>query len=363
MDIDLEEEGSNERATELEFSSKRKEKEPEDKDNLPWIEKYRPKELSELISHQEILHTIGRMMDSNQLPHLLFYGPAGTGKTSTILACARKLNGPRYASMILELNASVDNGIDVIREQVKGFASSRQLFSSGTKLVILDECDNMTKAAQFALRRVIEKYTKNTRFCIICNYINKIIPALQSRCTRFRFGPLESTQIAGRLRSIASAENANLTPGGTDAIVKLSNGDMRKCLNIMQACHLAFAEISHENVYKCTGRPLPEDIKSICHFLFNDTFADAVVNIRNIQMAKGLAIEDIVTEVTAIVLRASLPPPALCFLLPKLADIEHRLSAASNPRLELNALVGAFQIAKSKAFASSPSESSREKSE
>src|ERR1700741_3407253 len=114
------------------------------------------------------------------------------GKTSTILSIARQLHGPKYSSMILELNASDDRGIDVVREQIKDFASSRQLFSTGFKLIILDEADAMTKTAQFALRRVIEKYTMHTRFCLICNYVNKIIPALQSRCTRFRFGPLDN---------------------------------------------------------------------------------------------------------------------------------------------------------------------------
>lgn len=122
-------------------------------DNLPWVEKYRPTALDELISHADIIHTVNKLIDSNQLPHLLFYGPPGTGKTSTILAVARKINGPKFQSMVLELNASDDRGIDVVREQIRDFASSRKLFSTGLKLVILDEADAMTRTAQFALRR------------------------------------------------------------------------------------------------------------------------------------------------------------------------------------------------------------------
>lgn len=159
------------------------------------------------------------------MPHLLFYGPPGTGKTSTILAVARRIYGADYKKQILEvssyficpfldhnvvsvfqLNASDDRGIDVVREQIKQFAETRTLFSKGYKLIILDEADMMTQAAQAALRRVIEQYTKNVRFCIICNYVNKITPAIQSRCTRFRFSPLPMTEVEKRLKGIIEAE-------------------------------------------------------------------------------------------------------------------------------------------------------------
>jgi len=174
--------------------------------SLPWVEKYRPNSLDELIAHEEIIQILNKLIDSNKLPHLLFHGPPGTGKTSTIIACAKKMYGSNYASMALELNASDDRGIDVVRDQIKEFAGTKKLFSSGVKLIILDEADAMTNEAQSALRRVIEKYTSNTRFCLICNYVNKIMPALQSRCTRFRFAPLRPEQITSRLQDICVAE-------------------------------------------------------------------------------------------------------------------------------------------------------------
>ncbi|KAJ1538787.1 Replication factor C (RF-C) subunit, partial [Nowakowskiella sp. JEL0078] len=202
--------------------------------NLPWVEKYRPSTLDDLISHTDIISTITKFIDENKLPHLLFYGPPGTGKTSTVLACARRLYGNRLNSFVLEMNASDDRGIDAVREQIKNFASTKTVFSSGFKLIILDEADAMTQVAQAALRRIIEKYTRNVRFCIICNYVSKIIPAIQSRCTRFRFGPLKEEQIRPRLQYVIESEGVNITKEGVNALLKLSMGDMRKSLNILQ---------------------------------------------------------------------------------------------------------------------------------
>lgn len=149
---------------------------------------------------------VDKLMEENKMPHLLLYGPPGTGKTSTILSIARKLNGSNYRSMTLELNASDDRKISVVRERIKDFASTKTIFDTGLKLVILDEADAMTSDAQAALRRIIENYSRTTRFCLICNHINKIIPAIQSRCTKFRFGPLKESQLRARLEYIAEQE-------------------------------------------------------------------------------------------------------------------------------------------------------------
>lgn len=312
-------------------------------DNLPWVEKYRPSGLDELLSHGEIISTVGKLIDSGQLPHLLFYGPPGTGKTSTILAVARKLNGPRFQSMVLELNASDDRGIDVVRDQIRDFASSRQLFSGGIKLIILDEADAMTRTAQFALRRVIEKYTKNARFCILANYVNKIIPALQSRCTKFRFGPLGAEQVKGRLEMIVEKEGVNITPDGLEAIMRLAAGDMRKSLNVLQACHLAYPKVDEEAVYACTGNPLPADMKSVLNILHNEPLKKAFDAIHSLQVEKGLSLIDILTFLHELVLKINYPPPALNFLLAELSSVEHRLSLGANEHVQLAAVVGVFK--------------------
>ena len=198
--------------------------------------------------HHDILATINKFVDTNRLPHLLLYGPPGTGKTSTILALARRIYGSEnMRQMVLELNASDDRGIDVVREQIKTFASTKQIFTVGSaasrtgvagyKLIILDEADAMTNTAQMALRRIMEKYTANTRFCIIANYSHKLSPALLSRCTRFRFSPLKEQDIRVLVDKVIEEENVKITPDATESLVRLSKGDMRRALNVLQACH------------------------------------------------------------------------------------------------------------------------------
>ena len=177
---------------------------------------------------------VQRLINKNRLPHLLFYGPPGTGKTSTVVAIAHQLYGGAMQSMVLSLNASDDRGIDVVRDQIKTFAGTRKLFSSGMKLVILDEADHMTNDAQFALRRVIEKYSSNARFCIICNYVSKIIPALQSRCTKFRFSPLDHANMLVQAKRTVEAEGLSIDEDAVEMVVTLAMGDMRRVLNVLQ---------------------------------------------------------------------------------------------------------------------------------
>nr|BAB16439.1 replication factor C 36kDa subunit [Oryza sativa Japonica Group] len=317
----------------------------------PWVEKYRPQSLGDVAAHRDIVDTIDRLTNENRLPHLLLYGPPGTGKTSTILAVARKLYGSQYGNMILELNASDERGIDVVRQQIQDFASARSLSfgaKQSVKMVLLDEADAMTKDAQFALRRVIEKHTRSTRFALICNHVNKIIPALQSRCTRFRFAPLDGTHVRERLKHIIQSEGLDVDDGGLTALVRLSNGDMRKALNILQSTHMASKQITEEAVYLCTGNPMPKDIEQIAYWLLNESFSTSFKCILNYQsisdmkMRKGLALVDIIREVTMFVFKIQMPSDVRIKLINDLADIEYRLSFACNDKLQLGALISTF---------------------
>lgn len=202
--------------------------------------------------------------------------------------------------MVLELNASDDRGIGIVRGDILNFAESRPVFNKGFKLVILDEADAMTQDAQNALRRIMEKYTSITRFCLICNYMTKIIPAIQSRCTRFRFAPLKPEQILPRLDYIIDAERLTATDEAKSALISLADGDMRRVINTLQSTAMAFdGVVSQENVYKCCGQPTEEDIEEIFSILTDKSkeVKDVYDYILSFQYNKGLALQDLINRI------------------------------------------------------------------
>lgn len=311
------------------------------------------------MAQDDIINSITNLIDSDNLPHLLLYGPPGTGKTSTIVAAAKRMYGPsKYSSMTLELNASDARGIDVVRNEIKEFAGTKQLFSKGVKLIILDEADAMTSDAQFALRRVIEKYAKNARFCLICNYVSKIIPALQSRCTRFRFAPLPPKQIQGRLEFVAKQENVNLTDDGVQAILALSGGDMRRVLNLLQSTAMSNngsssndasgsvgnGMVDENAVYLTSGAPLPSDMNNILLWLMNESFRNACQNVTELCTRKGYALADVLEHLTTKLASLDLDAAPLARLLDGMSQVECRLasSASSEEKIQTASLVGVF---------------------
>ncbi|KAI1118781.1 replication factor C subunit 2 [Nemania sp. NC0429] len=212
----------------------------------PWVEKYRPKTLSDVTAQDHTVNVLQRTLQASNLPHMLFYGPPGTGKTSTILALAKELYGPEMIkTRVLELNASDERGISIVREKVKDFArmqltnpppNYRDRYPCPPfKIIILDEADSMTQDAQSALRRTMETYSKITRFCLICNYVTRIIDPLASRCSKFRFKSLDQGNARKRLEEIAEKEGVKLEDGAVDALIKCSEGDLRKAITFLQS--------------------------------------------------------------------------------------------------------------------------------
>ncbi|KAM0805338.1 activator 1 subunit 3 [Usnea florida] len=354
----------------------------EAEDSLPWVEKYRPDTLDDVSGHQDILATINKFVDTNRLPHLLLYGPPGTGKTSTILALARRIYGNRnMRQMVLELNASDDRGIDVVREQIRTFASTKQIFSAAPKagdtpslgaykLIVLDEADAMTSVAQMALRRIMEKYTANTRFCIIANYTHKLSPALLSRCTRFRFSPLKEADIRHLVDIVVEKEDVKIQLEAVDSLVRLSKGDMRRALNVLQACHASNSSmriqaahvdpgtplhikgqpppknakretITNTTIYDCIAAPHPSDIQLIRDTLMETADVTSCLNTVNMLKAnKGLALADILTALGDELAKLEVPPQTRVAWLSGLAEVEYRLSGGGSEVMQTGGLVG-----------------------
>lgn len=214
-------------------------------ESLPWIEKYRPKTIDDISAQEETVTVLKKSLVSHNLPHLLFYGPPGTGKTSTILALSRELYGPElFKSRVLELNASDERGISVIREKVKNFArmnvgrnTSSEYPCPPFKIIVLDEADSLTSDAQAALRRTMETYSKVTRFCLICNYVTRIIEPLTSRCAKFRFRPIAPELCVGRVKFICEKEQLNYQPEALARLIEISGGDLRKAIMFLQSAH------------------------------------------------------------------------------------------------------------------------------
>ena len=209
---------------------------------LPWSEKYRPDTINNIIYHEKIIKAIVNFMKLKKLPHLLFYGPPGTGKTSSIVAIAKHYYNEDYHNMVLILNASEERGIETVRNRIKQFVTTHGLAvnisTPSFKLIILDEIDAMTDDAQAILRKVVEKYVSNVRFCFICNYLKKINPAIQSRCIIFRFSPIPDIYMEKFIKNICTNENITINQNALKLIVKKTCGDMRKILNILQSLNM-----------------------------------------------------------------------------------------------------------------------------
>ena len=320
-------------------------------DNIPWIEKYRPTNLNEVKSHEQIITTLKNFIKNKDLPHLLFYGPPGTGKTSTILSCAKELYGNNVDLMTLQINVSEERGIEIVRNKILQFVQSKSfIFTENNKLfklVILDEADAMTPDAQAILRRIIEKYTVNARFCLICNYIKKINLALQSRCTIFRLSPIPDNIIEEKIKDISKKEKIKLDTGAVHSIIDKSNGDFRKIINILQTGSMISNNISEDLINKSLGFPSKEEINMIYNSLINDNFNKSHKKISKIKDTEGYSLIDIIRLIFKKMLaeldNENLPQEKFIKIIKKMSIIEYNLINNTNDSIQLTSFIGIFK--------------------
>ncbi len=304
-----------------------------------WTEKYRPKTLGEIIDQEEIVSRLQEFVKRAAMPHCLFAGPPGTGKTTAALCLAHDLFGVRFQDVFMELNASDERGIDVVRTTVKEFARMASLSSVPFKILVLDEADNMTSDAQSALRRTMEKYTDTCRFVLCCNYSGRIIEPIQSRCALFRFTPLPDEKIVENLHRIAKNEGLKFTETGLKSIVEVGEGDLRKSINTLQAASSMSKGITEESVYQVVGRAKPTDVHEMLNHALKGDFIKAREELRHLLVRYGLSGSEIVRQIHSEIFRLAIPEKKRIDLVEAVGEIDFRLVQGGDEEVQLSALL------------------------
>jgi len=304
-----------------------------------WTEKYRPKTLDEIVDQEEIVSRLKEFVTRGSMPHSLFAGPPGTGKTTAALCLAHDLFGERFQDVFMELNASDERGIDVVRTTVKEFARMASLSQVPFKILVLDEADNMTNDAQAALRRTMEKYTETCRFILCCNYSGRIIEPIQSRCALFRFTPLPESKIVEHLHNIAKREGLKVTESGLKSVVEVAEGDLRKGINTLQAAASMSKGITEEAVYQVVGRAKPTDVHEMLTHAMKGDFIKAREELRQLLVKYGLSGSEIVRQIHSEIFRLPVPEKKRISLIEAVGDIDYRLVQGGDEEIQLSALL------------------------
>jgi replication factor C small subunit len=313
-------------------------------DSAIWTEKYRPKDFSEIKGQKEIVKRIKAFTELKNIPHLLFAGPAGVGKTTLALVIAKKFFKDEWHQNFLELNASDERGIDIIRNKVKDFARTKAIGNVPFKIIYLDECDALTREAQQALRRTMENYTQTCRFILSANYSSKIIDPIQSRCAMFRFKPLEKKEIFAIIEKIEKEEKIKVNEKAKESLFNISEGDVRKVENILQSSAAISNSITEEIIYSMASVAKPKEIDEVLKLALKNKFIDARNKLMDVMLNYGLSGLDIIKQIQSEILNLDMSNEHKMKLMEKCGEIEFRMTEGSDEFIQLEALLSQFAL-------------------
>jgi len=307
--------------------------------SLPWVEKYRPKKLREVVGQKAVVERLEAYAKAGDMPHLLFTGRAGIGKTACAIALSNELYGAEGRN-ILELNASDERGIDIIRGKIKDFASTLSMGEVPFKIIFLDESDSLTRDAQNALRRTMERYSKTCRFILSCNYSSKIIEPIQSRCALFRFTPLDEKDIVHRLQHVAKEEGLHVDEPAYKALVYVAEGDLRRAINVLQVASTLSNKVNEDTVYKVSARARPEEVRQMLELALGGKFLDARKALDTLLYEYALSAEDVLLQVHREITESPhLDSRQKVALVDRLGEASFRVTEGANERIQLEAFL------------------------
>ncbi len=311
-----------------------------------WTEKYRPQNFEDVVGQDNITERIEAFADSKQIPHLLFAGPAGCGKSTISLIIAKKLFGKNWKQNFLESNASDERGISIIRSKIKDFARTKAIGNIPYKIIFLDEADALTADAQNALRRTMESYSNSCRFFLSCNYSSRIIEPLQSRCCVFRFKSVADEDIKKRLKYIIGEEKIDVDEGALEAICKLSEGDVRKSINLLQTASINVKSVTESSVYAVASIAEPKEIINMMNLAVGGNFIDAKKLLNDMLLKHGISGQDIIKQISIQIYNMKITEQNKMKLVEKIGNYEHRISQGGNEQIQLESMLAHFSLIK-----------------